>query len=116
MSRKTINTHIVLGKLKEVPELTKNNFGYFANIILITEMPIYKEGENKIINEWHRVVLSNEHAIKINEIGYPGMLIKVIGPQRTRRYVNKNGKNIYIMELKAHTMELVDSENKDLFD
>ncbi|MDN3651353.1 single-stranded DNA-binding protein [Thalassotalea ponticola] len=109
---KGINKVIVLGNLGRDPEIK-----YFANNTSICNLSIatsetWKDkvsGEQKEATEWHRVVLTNRLAEVAAEYLTKGAKVYIEGKLQTRKWQNQLGHDQYTTEIRAHTMQMLDS-------
>jgi len=98
-----VNKVILVGNLGRDPEIkTMNNGGKIANVTVATSES-WKEkqtGERKEKTEWHRVVIFNEHLVKVAE-NYlrKGSKVYLEGALQTRKWTDANGVEKYSTEI-----------------
>ena len=98
-----VNKCIIVGALGRDPEIkTMNNCGKIANMSVATSES-WKDkqtGERKEKTEWHRVVIFNEHLVKVAE-NYlrKGSKVYLEGALQTRKWTDANGVEKYSTEI-----------------
>ena len=98
-----VNKCIIVGALGRDPEIkTMNNGGKIANMSVATSES-WKDkqtGERKEKTEWHRVVIFNEHLVKVAE-NYlrKGSKVYLEGSLQTRKWTDANGVEKYSTEI-----------------
>lgn len=101
-----VNKAIIIGNVGRDPEIRTTNGGKkIANFSIATSRKYNSGGEAKEITNWHRVVVMNEHLVKIVEamVG-KGTRVYVEGEIQHRDWEDKEGK-------KRSTTEIVLSYN-----
>jgi single-strand DNA-binding protein len=103
---KMINRVILVGRLTKEPELKRNATGtaYLNTSIAINDK--YKEEEKTY---YINVVMFNKTAEIVAQYGTKGMLLGVDGKITTRSY-EKDGQKVYVTEVLAERIELLDSK------
>jgi single-strand DNA-binding protein len=101
-----INRVILVGRLTKEPELKRNATGtaYLNTSIAINDK--YKEEEKTY---YINVVMFNKTAEIVAQYGTKGMLLGVDGKITTRSY-EKDGQKVYVTEVLAERIELLDSK------
>lgn len=109
----SVNKVILVGNLGRDPKIdTTNNGTKIANLSLATSES-WKDrntGERKERTEWHRVVVFNEHLVKIIEqYVSKGSKIYIEGQLQTRKWQDQSGQDRYSTEvvLQRYRGELV---------
>ena len=102
---------MLIGRLGQDPEVryTQSNTAV-ANFSLATNER-YKDrnGENQERTEWHRIVAWGRTAEVCQEYLNKGSLVYIEGPIQTREWEDKDGQKKYTTEIKALTMQMLDS-------
>lgn len=98
-----VNKCIIVGALGRDPEIkTMNNGGKIANMSVATSES-WKDkqtGERKEKTEWHRVVIFNEHLVKVAETYLrKGSKVYLEGSLQTRKWSDANGVEKYSTEI-----------------
>ena len=99
----SVNKVILVGNLGNDPDIrTTKNGGKIANLSIATSEK-WKDkttGEMKERTEWHRVVLFNEHLVKVAE-NYlnKGSKVCVEGQIETRKWTDNSGVEKYTTEI-----------------
>lgn len=106
----------LIGRLGAAPEIRNTSNGNrVANISVATWRPRYSDG--KIVRneqtgyvenetEWHRVVAFNGLA-KSAENCVKGMLVQVIGRNRTTKWTDRDGNDRYSTEIIAESIKFL---------
>lgn len=107
----SLNKAMLIGRLGQDPEVryTQSNTAV-ANFSLATNER-YKDrnGEYQERTEWHRVVAWGRTAEICQEYLKKGSLVYIEGPIQTREWEDKDGQKKYTTEVKALTMQMLDS-------
>ncbi len=107
----SLNKAMLIGRLGQDPEVryTQSNTAV-ANFSLATNER-YKDrnGENQERTEWHRIVAWGRTAEVCQEYLNKGSLVYIEGPIQTREWEDKDGQKKYTTEIKALTMQMLDS-------
>lgn len=109
-----VNKVIIIGNLGSDPETRQfNNGGTVTNIsVATTEQWTDKQsGEKKEATEWHRISFSGRTAEVANQYLRKGSKVFIEGKLQTRKY-EKNGQDHYVTEIKAFSMQMLDSQNE----
>tara|TARA_R110000772_G_C13310276_1_gene440152 strand:- start:9690 stop:10103 length:414 start_codon:yes stop_codon:yes gene_type:complete len=113
----SVNKVIIVGNLGKEPEIRSMGNGQVANLTVATsESWKDKSGERQERTEWHRVVIFNEHLIKVAE-NYlqKGSKVYIEGALQTRKY-EQNGVEKYTTEVVLQRfngeLTMLDSPNK----
>ena len=99
----SVNKVIIVGNLGRDPEIrTFQSGGRVANLTIATSES-WKDkatGERKERTEWHRVVIFNEHLVKIVESYVKkGSKIYIEGQLETRKWQDQSGQDRYATEI-----------------
>ncbi|MBL4744394.1 MAG: single-stranded DNA-binding protein [Cycloclasticus sp.] len=112
MASRGVNKVILVGNLGKDPEIRyMPSGGAVANITVATSES-WKDkstGEQKEQTEWHRVVFFNRLAEVVGEYLKKGSKIYVEGSLQTRKWQDQSGQDRYTTEIKASTMQMLDS-------
>lgn len=107
----SLNRATLIGRLGQDPEVryTQSNTAV-ANFSLATNER-YKDrnGEFQEKTEWHRIVAWGRTAEICQEYLKKGSLVYIEGPIETREWEGKDGQKRYTTEIKALTMQMLDS-------
>ncbi|GAA5665657.1 MULTISPECIES: single-stranded DNA-binding protein [Hyphomicrobiales] len=109
------NQVTLIGNLGADPEIRNTNGGgKVANFSVATSRPRYSDG--KIVRnergyaeqetEWHRVVAFNGQA-KSAEKCVKGMMVLIIGRNRTNKWQDRDGKDRYTTEVVAESIRFL---------
>ncbi len=111
----SLNKAMIIGRLGQDPDVryTQSNTAV-ANLSIATSER-YKDstGEWKENTEWHRVVAWGRLAEICQEYLKKGSLVYIEGPIQTRQWEDKEGQTRYTTEIKALTMQMLDSKGSD---
>ena len=108
----SVNKVILIGNLGRDPELRYNPNGVaFCSISLATtrNWKDRESGEKREETEWHRVVFNDKLAEIVGEYCKKGRPVYVEGRLRTRKWTDKEGKEVYTTEVIANEMQLLGS-------
>lgn len=107
----SLNKAMLIGRLGQDPEVryTQSNTAV-ANFSLATNER-YKDrnGEFQERTEWHRIVAWGRTAEICQEYLKKGSQVYIEGPIQTREWEDKDGQKKYTTEVKALTMQMLDS-------
>lgn len=110
---KSINSVHLLGHVGDDPKITSlNDNTRCANFSLATTER-WKDkvsGEMRSATEWHRIVVFNQPLVNVvEEYVKKGDAVYLEGELKSRKYTNKEGKEINLMEiiLKSYKGELI---------
>lgn len=95
-----VNKAIIVGTLGKDPEFKQLASGEFCNLSVATSES-WKEkstGEKKEKTEWHKVVIWNEHLVKVAKFLEKGSKVYLEGQIVTRKY-EKDGIERYVTEI-----------------
>ncbi len=102
----------IIGRLGQDPEMryTKSNTAVATLSVATTERYKDRNGEQQEKTEWHRVVAWGRLAEICQEYLKKGSLVYLEGPIQTRKWENKDGQTQYTTEIKALSMQMLDSK------
>jgi single-strand DNA-binding protein len=106
----SVNKVIIIGNLGRDPELRYNPSGVaFCTISLATtrSWKNRESGEKQEETEWHRVVFNDKLAEIVGQYCKKGRPLYVEGRLRTRKWTDKEGKEVYTTEIIANEMQLL---------
>ena len=106
----SVNKVILIGNLGRDPELRYNPSGVaFCTISLATtrNWKNRESGEKQEETEWHRVVFNDKLAEIVGQYCKKGRPLYVEGRLRTRKWTDKEGKEVYTTEIIANEMQLL---------
>jgi len=106
----SVNKVILIGNLGKDPELRYNPSGVaFCTISLATtrNWKNRESGEKQEETEWHRVVFNDKLAEIVGQYAKKGKPLYVEGRLRTRKWTDKEGKDVYTTEIIANEMQLL---------
>ena len=110
-----VNKAIIIGTLGADPEVKQfSNGGSITNISVATseQWTDKQSGEKRESTEWHRISLAN----KLGEIAAQylrkGSKVFIEGKISTRKYQAQDGTDRYATEIKAMSMQMLDSKNE----
>ena len=106
----SVNKVIIIGNLGKDPELRYNPSGVaFCTISLATtrSWKNRESGEKQEETEWHRVVFNDKLAEIVGQYCKKGKPLYVEGRLRTRKWTDKEGKDVYTTEIIANEMQLL---------
>lgn len=99
----SLNKVMIIGALGRDPEIrTMGNGGQVATLSVATSerWKDKQTGEAKDKTEWHRVVVFNEHLVKVAQ-NYlkKGSMVYLEGSLQTRKWTDNNGQDKYSTEI-----------------
>lgn len=106
----SVNKVTLIGNLGKDPELRYNPSGVaFCTISLATtrSWKNRESGEKQEETEWHRVVFNDKLAEIVGQYAKKGKPLYVEGRLRTRKWTDKEGKEVYTTEIIANEMQLL---------
>lgn len=106
----SVNKVILIGNLGRDPELKFNPSGVAFCTISLATTRAWKSretGERQEETEWHKVVFNDKLAEIVGEYCKKGKPIYVEGRLRTRKWTDKEGKDVYTTEVIASEMQLL---------
>lgn len=110
-----VNKVLIIGNLGNDPESRQfNNGGSVTNISVATsEQWIDKQsGEKRESTEWHRISFSGRLAEVAAQYLRKGSKVYVEGKLSTRKYQAQDGTDRYVTEIKAFSMQMLDSQGE----
>jgi len=109
-----VNKVIIIGNLGADPEVKQfNNGGSIANITVATseQWADKQSGEKREATEWHRISLANRLGEIAAQYLRKGSKVYIEGKLSTRKYQAQDGTDRYVTEIKAFSMQMLDSAN-----
>lgn len=109
-----VNKVIIIGTLGADPEVKQfSNGGSITNISVATseQWTDKQSGEKKEATEWHRISLSNRLGEIAAQYLRKGSKVFIEGKISTRKYQAADGTDRYATEIKAFSMQMLDSAN-----
>lgn len=106
----SVNKVILVGNLGADPESRFFPSGDAVTNIRLATTDRWKDktsGEMKEATEWHRVVFVGRLAEVVNEYCKKGSSIYVEGKITTRKWQDKDGKDVYSTEIRAEQMQMM---------
>ena len=95
-----LNKTEIVGRVANV-ELRIVNNHTVGNVTVVTDQIVYRDKKSVVENTYHRVVAWANTRIKDLSKVNQGTTVKVVGRYRQRDYVNKQGKEVNVMEICA---------------
>ena len=107
----SLNKAMIIGRLGADPEVryTQSNTAVANMSVATTERFKDRNGEQQERTEWHRVVAWSRTAEICQQYLKKGSLVYFEGPIQTREWEDKDGQKRYTTEIKALTMQMLDS-------
>lgn len=109
-----LNKVLLIGRLGGDPEIRYTTNGTaVANFNVATnETWTNKEGEKGERTEWHKIVVWGKQAELCGEYLSKGRQVFIEGRLQTRSYEDKEGKKRYITEVRADSVQFLDSRSE----
>jgi len=115
MSKKGVNTVILVGNIGKDPEIRYGaDGGAIANLTLATSES-WKDkatGQPQERTEWHRIAIYGKLAEIAGEYVKKGSKIYISGALRTRKWTNQEGKDQYTTEIVVNELQMLDSKGE----
>ena len=107
-----LNKAQIIGRLGQDPEVryTQSNTAVATLSVATSERYKDKNGEQQEKTEWHRVVAWARLAEICQEYLKKGSLVYIEGTIQTREWEDKDGVKRYTTEIKALSMQMLDSK------
>jgi single-strand DNA-binding protein len=107
----SLNKAMIIGNLGADPEVryTQSNTAVANMSVATTERFKDRNGELQERTEWHKVVAWGRTAEVCQQYLKKGSLVYFEGPIQTNEWEDKNGQKRYTTEIKALTMQMLDS-------
>lgn len=106
-----INRVVLVGRLTRDPELSKTQSG--LSVCSFTVACDRKQGREQSDQQQTADFIScvawRQSADFISQYGYKGALVGIDGKIQTRNYEDRDGKRVYVTEVVADTVRLLDS-------
>lgn len=109
----SLNKAMVIGRLGADPDVryTQSNTAVANMSVATTERYKDRNGELQENTEWHRIVCWGRLAEICQQYLKKGSLAYFEGPIQTREWEDKEGQKRYTTEIKALTMQILDSRS-----
>lgn len=110
-----LNKVMIIGNLGADPEVKQfSNGGSIANITVATseQWTDKQSGEKREATEWHRISLANRLGEIAAQYLRKGSKVYIEGKLNTRKYQAQDGTDRYVTEIKAFSMQMLDSANE----
>lgn len=110
----SVNKAIVLGTLGRDPEVRYTPAGTAVCNLSVASNRSWKNkesGERMEETEWHRVVLYDRLAEIAGEYAKKGKPLYIEGRLKTRKWQDKDGKDVYTTEIVAEQLQLLGSRD-----
>ena len=111
---KGVNKVILIGNLGNDPEIKATNSGVcVANISIATDESYKDKTTGQMVpkTEWHRVVMFDKLAEIVQSYLKKGSKVYIEGKLETRKWQDQSGADRYTTEIKANTMQMLDSKD-----
>src|SRR5690625_458 len=110
----SLNKANIIGRLGAEPEVrnTKTNTAVATMSVATTERYKDRNGEQQEKTQWHRIVAWGRLAEICQQYLKKGSLAYFEGPIETREWTDKEGVKRYTTEIKALSMQMLDSPGK----
>lgn len=107
----SLNKAMIIGRLGQDPEVryTQSNTAVATMSVATSERYKDRNGEWQENTEWHKVVAWGRTAEICQEYLKKGSLVYFEGPIQTREWEDRDGQKRYTTEIKALTMQMLDS-------
>ncbi len=110
----SVNIVTLLGRLGSAPELKYLPSGdAVANFSVATSEKWTKDGQKQESTEWHKIVVFGKIAESCNMYLQKGSQVYLEGKLQTRSWDDKNGDKKYMTEIKAKTVQFLDSKTTE---
>ena len=107
------NKAILIGNVGKEPELKKvSDTSYCTFSLATSESSKDKNGEWQTKTEWHNIVVWRNTADYAAKNVKKGNQVFVEGKIRTRNYEDNAGKKVYVTEIVADTIRLLEKREK----
>nr|WP_303328167.1 single-stranded DNA-binding protein [uncultured Butyricimonas sp.] len=108
-----VNKVILVGTVGKDPEVRNTQNNKVATFSLATnESYKDKNGEKKIVTEWHNVVIWGKLAETVEKYVKKGNHLYLEGKLSSRSWEDQNGTKRYITEVIVHSMTMLPSARK----
>ena len=110
------NQVILIGNCGDVPDVRKMNDGTaVAKLNLATTLTYRgKDGSLQSNTDWHPIILWRGLAELADNYVTKGSLLMIKGKLKPRQYKNKEGNTVYVTEVIADEMILLDKKKTDI--
>ena len=112
----SVNKVIIIGNVGKEPELRYSPSGTAFCTLSIATTRSWKNkesGEKQEETEWHRVTFNDKLAEIVGQYVKKGKPLYVEGRLKTRKWTDKEGKDVYTTEIIANEMQLLGGRDSD---
>lgn len=112
----SVNKVIIIGNVGKDPEVRYNPSGSAWVTLSLATTRNWKNretGERQEETEWHRVVFNDRLAEIVGEYVKKGRPVYVEGRLKTRKWQDKDGRDVYTTEIIADQMQLLGGRDGD---
>ena len=112
----SVNRVTIIGNVGKEPELRYSPSGVaFCTLSLATtrSWKNKESGEKQEETEWHRVTFNDKLAEIVGQYVKKGKPLYVEGRLKTRKWTDKEGKDVYTTEIIANEMQLLGGRDSD---
>ncbi len=102
----SLNRITLIGNLGKDVELIKSNDKHYCRLAIATSENYYVGGVPKEVTTWHNITLWDKHADYAVQHLKKGAKVLVDGKMVARTYEDKDGKSVYVYEIKCNSIEL----------
>lgn len=107
-----MNTWFGIGNVVRDIELKQSQSGLaFTNFSIAINRPANKNGETT--TDYINIVAYDKRAENLAKYTHKGSKIAVQGRLQTRSYQNAEGKNVYVTEILANSIQFLDSKSSN---
>jgi single-strand DNA-binding protein len=103
---KSLNRITLIGNLGNEIEMQSTGDKKYCKVSVATTENFYSGGVNKEVTTWHKITLWEKQADYAAQNFKKGSKVIVDGKMVARTYENKEGKSVYVYEIKCQSMEL----------
>lgn len=109
-----VNKAIILGRVGNDPETKVLQSGLVANFSVATDESYQDKSTGQKVErvEWHRISAFGKLAEIIGQYVKKGSKVYVEGKIHTRKWQDQSGQDRYSTEIKAETLQMLDSKQE----
>jgi single-strand DNA-binding protein len=107
------NLAILLGNVGNKPEVREVGDKKVANFSLATNKTFKKGNEKVTETAWHSIVCWSPLAEVVENYVDKGSKLYISGEIQYRSYENKDGQTVYVTEIIARRLQMLDSKSTD---
>lgn len=108
-----INRAVITGRLTKDPELRMTTTGKQVCSFTVACNRKKRKGEDEAQADFISCVAWDQSADYLNKYGHKGDLVQLEGQIQTRHYDDKDGKTVWVTEIKTDMVNLVPKGNRD---